>query len=208
MTRLALIAPLAAIALAGCHTKPTPTSPDIDPDLRRIASAYAKTVASLHARPGETWRHDWHGNIWPNVLGDTFGQKGLCYQWQEEVWLGIQPALRATGWQGVGIAANTGHWTEHHVVAVFDPARLSASDLLHRAPPRPAWVLDPWHTGRAEVYTLDEWLTNGAAEWYSVALEAMPTPPPSPLDASMPHAPMPSSHSTPPPNEPATPRKR
>lgn len=160
----------------GCSRGPTPTRTDIDPDLAKIAAVYAATVEGLHRRRGETWYHGWHGNILPNTLGETFGQKGLCYQWQEEVWRGVQPALKETGWRGVGIAANVGHWTEHHVVAVYDPVRIGREEILTRASPRPVWVLDPWHTGRAEVYTLEEWLVRGTAEWYSVVIEALETP--------------------------------
>jgi hypothetical protein len=100
-------------------------------------------------------------------------------------------------WQGVGLAANTDEYTEHHVVVVFDPRRLSQDELIPTLPPgldtsegvpqgeawgkkppnalaTPAWVLDPWHTGTPEIYTLDEWLIRGSAEWFSLTLEPLP----------------------------------
>jgi hypothetical protein len=159
------------LALAGCHELPRPVGVLPDPALRTIAAGYRATVRDLHDRPGETWHHDWTGNILPNTLGALgSGDRGLCYEWQAEVWKGIQPALAATGWRGVGIAANVGHWTEHHVVVVYDPRRTAREGLLR--PPTPiAWVLDPWHTGEADVYTLRDWLRTGTAEWYSVELE-------------------------------------
>ena len=197
--RLLLFVPL---FLLGCHSKPVPidalalSSP---PALRTITRHYIAIVDSINARPDETWHHNWHGNIFPNTLGGS--HKGLCYEWQAEVWNAIQPTLAKIKWQGVGLAANTNRWTEHHVVVVYDPTRISREELIPILPPgldtseglpqgeawgrrspnaliRPAWVLDPWHTGTPEVYTLDEWLIRGTADWFSVELEDLPVPAP------------------------------
>lgn len=175
MTRrgaLALV--LLVLALPGCHSGPTPVGFLPDPGLRVIAARYRAVVDGLHARPDETWHHNWTGNILPNTVGG--GHKGLCFEWQEEVWKGVQPALRQTGWRGVGLQANVGRWTEHHVVVVYDPARTGREKLLGDPTPI-AWVLDPWHTGRAEVYTLTDWRRTGTAQWYSLELEELPEVP-------------------------------
>jgi hypothetical protein len=196
MTRLALLIPF--LVLLGCSAKPTPIPPaDLtrEPALRTIARDYTRIVRDLHDRDHETWHHDWTGNIFPNTLGGR--HKGLCFEWQAEVWRGIEPTLDLVKWQGVGLAANADRWTEHHVVVVFDPARLSKDELIPPLPPgldlsegvpqgeawgkrppdalsRPAWVLDPWHTGTPEIYTLDEWLIRGTAEWFTLTLEPLP----------------------------------
>jgi len=205
-------ASLAALA-AGCAAKPEPydalRSPN--PALRRITADYTTLVERIHDRPGEIWHHNWTGNILPNTLGDRFGQKGLCHQWQEEVWLGIQPSLARERWAGVGIAANVGEYTEHHAVIIYNPEIIAREELLQRSnpqagprsgpphtpkpPPRfptPAWVLDPWHTGTPAVYSLDEWLVRGTAEWFSVELEILPPPPnPAPVVTPSPAQPAP-----------------
>jgi|GEM_PF-1429332 len=181
---------VAATVLAGCHTKPTAVDRGTvieRPGIGIIVLRYEKVVEDLHASPTETWHHDWTGNIVPNTLGGR--HKGLCFEWQERVWAGIADTVRRSGWRGVGLAANRNHWTEHHVVVVFDPTRTSAHDLL--ADPKAAgtldewtpktspstrgaaWVLDPWHTGMPMVYTMDEWLTHGTAEWFTVELEGL-----------------------------------
>jgi hypothetical protein len=203
MSRLAALLGVISCVLAfGCQSKPYPTDPfdrGTPAALRTIVRAYEQAVAEIHARPDETWHHNWHGNIWPNTVGGR--HRGLCYEWQEEVWKSVGPVVQRVGWEGVGLAANVDRWTEHHVIVVFDPSRIGRDELIPPLPPgvdpsdglpqgegwgrrppnamtRPAWVLDPWHTGEPLVYTLDEWLIRGTADWYSVALEELPAPVP------------------------------
>lgn len=179
-----------AASMAGCHTKPQPVERRVLlhwPGIGAIALRYEKVIEDLRNSASETWHHDWTGNIVPNMLGGR--HKGLCFEWQERVWAGIAETVRRVGWRGVGLAANRDHWTEHHVVVVYDPSRTSVHDLLVKPTaagdlddwtPKPgpttrgaAWVLDPWHTGTPMVYTMDEWLTHGTAEWFTVELEGM-----------------------------------
>ena len=176
--------------MAGCHTKPEPVERGAvvrRPGIGPIVLRYEMVVQDLRKSPTESWHHDWTGNIIPNAIGGR--HKGLCFEWQERVWAGIAETVRRAGWVGVGLAANRDHWTEHHVVVVFDPSRTSASDLLAKPTeagdlenwkPRPgasthgsAWILDPWHTGTPMVYTMQEWLTHGTAEWFAVELEGL-----------------------------------
>lgn len=202
MIRAVILLALPALAAGlGCQAKPRPIdpfAPAAPAGLAVIAGEYARVVARLHARPEERWHHNWHGNIWPNTVGGR--HRGLCYEWQEEVWTGVAPTIKRLRWDAVGLAANAGHWTEHHVVVVFDPTRIGRDELIPPLPPgidpsrglpqgegwgrrppdsmtRPAWVLDPWHTGKPHVYTLDEWLVRGTADWYSLDLEELPNPP-------------------------------
>lgn len=179
---------------AGCYTKPTPMDRSIvttEPTIASIVFRYERIISDLRNSDIEAWHHNWTGNIIPNTLGGR--HKGLCFEWQERVWAEITPTLKRVGWKGVGLAANRDHWTEHHVIVVYDPARVRASELLlpplaansdgwipkagakaaREDPKAPAWVLDPWHTGTPAVYSLPEWLTHGTAEWFDVSLEGL-----------------------------------
>lgn len=181
--------------MAGCHTKPTPVDRAVvtaEPAISSIVYRYERVVDDLSNSDTESWHHNWTGNIVPNTLGGR--HKGLCFEWQERVWAEIAPTVKRVGWKGVGLAANRDHWTEHHVIVVYDPARIHAGELLSPPlaagenddwapkpgpkaarldPKAPAWVLDPWHTGTPAVYTLKEWLTHGTAEWFEVTLEGL-----------------------------------
>jgi hypothetical protein len=60
--------------------------------------------------------------------------------------------------------------TEHHAVLIFPRGDIMTSSagattgpeagwlLLDEEEPRRAWVLDAWRYGRADIFTLDDWL--------------------------------------------------
>jgi hypothetical protein len=148
---------LAALHLFGC-IGPGPIHDDrpLPPALAEIRRAYEHAVASRRSSPDAAWRSGWTGNVAVHLSGRR--DLGLCHQWRDAVYRGIIDTARARGWSVRGLIVNWGTWLEHHAVVVYDPATIRDSHLLTSPPPRPAWVLDAWSRGRADIWTLDDWL--------------------------------------------------
>jgi hypothetical protein len=155
--RFAPIIILITCLLTGCLT---PVDVGTHRDLSHIQREFDRVVADIHEREDEQWYSDWYGNFLVNGGGDE--ARGLCWHWQEAVYMGMKPVIDAMGWQTVGMVLNGGQRLEHHAVLVFDPKRIKASEILTRKPPRPVWVLDAWRHGKSEIYHLDSWLKYGA----------------------------------------------
>lgn len=124
--------------------------------LAEIHQAFERGVAQIKANPNDRWRSGWMGNIWVNLSDD--GSQGLCYQWQQVVYRTVLPTVKKMGWHATGIMINFGTINEHHAVLVFDPGKVRQDQLLSAPAGKPAYVLDAWRRGRADIYRLDDWL--------------------------------------------------
>lgn len=141
--------------LSACHL-PTPLRDLPDPRLASVHAAYARGVESMRASTNEDWYNGWAGNIWCNTWGGN--RRGLCYEWQARTYEAVREAAPAQCLDAVGIMRDRDRSSEHHAVLLFAHATTSGPQLLDAPPPRPAWVLDPWRYGHADIFTLDEWL--------------------------------------------------
>ena len=150
------IAALAAVLLSGCAAAPLLSSAIADQKLAEIQAAFEKTVRQAHTNPDVAWLNGWSGNAWVNMAGGS--NYGLCYQWRDLVYAGVLPTVRETGWEAKGIVINQGTVNEHHAVVVFDPRRLALEKVLSAGMRQPAYVLDAWRRGQADIYPLYTWL--------------------------------------------------
>jgi len=148
---LTVLIGLSACSLSNTHIKNTQIN-----DLQPILQAYQETVRLANADEDYSWNHGRLGNILVNL--DTESRRGLCFHWQKKVYIGIQPALVTSGWQATGIAINEGNFFEHHAVLVYDPAKTHLDNILETSNKSIIYVLDPWSSGEARVYSLDSWL--------------------------------------------------
>lgn len=126
------------------------------PELVEIHQAFAQTVQAARQDPQVSWRSGWAGNIVVNLSPDD--DRGLCYQWQRLVYLGVLPTVQRVGWHANGIVVNKGTRHEHHAVVVFDPAVSDQNHLLDDPEANPAWVLDAWRRGEADIFTVRQWI--------------------------------------------------
>ncbi len=147
---------LAAVLLSGCATAPLQPTALTDSKLMQIQAAFEHTVSQAHAHPDATWVSGWSGNAWVNLAGAP--RYGLCYQWRDLVYAGVLPTVRRVGWAAKGIVISQGTVNEHHAVVVFDPQRLPVEQVLSASQQQPAYVLDAWRRGRADIYPLHTWL--------------------------------------------------
>lgn len=155
MTRALLAA--AACLMLGCAARPRPIDPARAPDasIIPIAATFASAVDDIHADPRTRWHDGWGGNMIVN-LGDP-DTRGLCHQWRDAVYTRVLFVVRAQGWRARGIAVNRFQWGEHHAVLVHH-RNLDPTSLLPNPPITGAYVLDAWQHGRADIYTLKDWL--------------------------------------------------
>jgi hypothetical protein len=142
---------LSACSLTSTHIKSNPIS-----DLQPIIQAYTETVRRAHDDDKYTWDNGRFGNILVNLDADS--RRGLCFHWQKWVYIGIQPALANSDWKATGIAINEGSFFEHHAVLVYHPAKTSLDNILKNHDKLFSYVLDPWSSGEARVYSLNDWL--------------------------------------------------
>ena len=102
------------------------------------------------------WQSGWLGNMWIHYSSEQ--QRGLCYEWKYLVHEGVADTVKAVGWQIRGIARNENKPREHHAVVIFDPKQVDSADLLTASADQPAYVLDAWRQGKADIYHLADWL--------------------------------------------------
>lgn len=147
---------LMASILNACSLHNTYLTSVPDKELEPILAAYRQAVRNAHEDTQYTWNNGRIGNIFVNM--DTENQRGLCFHWQKLVYIGIQDALVATGWRASGIAINEGSFFEHHAVLIYDPRQVKFYNLLKNKNKYSTYVLDPWSSGEARVYHLNDWL--------------------------------------------------
>lgn len=145
------------VALAGCASAP-PLRPSQygHPELVEIHRAFERTLRAARQDPAIQWRSGWTGNMVVNIAGGD--NHGLCYEWQRLVYEGVLPTVKRVGWHANGIVINKGTSHEHHAVVVFDPAVSDQHHLLDAPGDNPAWVLDAWRRGKADIFTVQEWV--------------------------------------------------
>lgn len=157
--------------LHGCSINPVPHERLPQGEMARIAQTYRLTVQAAHADRETHWHNGPIGNMVVNFWGEP--NAGLCFQWQKLVYQGVHRQARELGWQALGIRINKGTDHEHHAVVVFDPDRIREQQLLSAAGPVDAYVLDPWRSGEADIYTLADWLTLPARVEVPAELKAL-----------------------------------
>lgn len=144
-------------SISGCAQPAGLASEDItNPAMVEINRQFIEAVDRINSDPDKAWHSGWVGNVFVNVLGGE--RRGLCYQWQERVYLEVNPTVERVGWKAVGLSVNNNVRHEHHAVLVFDPTLVSRERLLQQPMPRQGFVLDAWRRGKPDVYTLDTWL--------------------------------------------------
>lgn len=126
------------------------------PELVEIHRAFQQAVEDAHQDPNSHWRSGWTGNIIVNTLPDS--ERGLCYQWQELVYAGVLDTVKRVGWHANGIVINKATRHEHHAVIVFDPKVTDQDHILDSPQSNPAWVLDAWRRGKADIFTVQQWV--------------------------------------------------
>lgn len=145
-----------SLLTSGCVTTPLPPTAMTDPGLMQIQAAFEHTVRQARSDPQVAWFSGWSGNAWVNLAGGS--HHGLCYQWRDLVYAGVLPTVRRVGWTAKGIVISQGTVNEHHAVVVFDPRRLPLEAVLSAPAQQPAYVLDAWRRGQADIYPLQTWL--------------------------------------------------
>jgi len=190
----AVAALLPAAALCGCSPAPLRLSETDPPQLHAVEFAFQHAVDDAHHHPELHWHSGWFGNALVNLGGTR--TLGLCHHWQEWIYQQVAPAVRDVGWEVCGIAVNVGDSGEHHAVFVYNPQRLGPANLLLAPRTAPAYVLDAWRRGRADIYRLDDWLALPLRITVPPQLEDLPgdgplpfAPPGSPPAAATPAAP-------------------
>lgn len=155
MRALILLVPL--LSLLGCASVPPMTpSQHGRPQLVEIHRAFERTLEAARHDPEVRWRSGWTGNVIVNTLPGN--DRGLCYEWQRLVYGGVLPTVKRVGWHANGIVINKGTRHEHHAVVVFDPAVSNQDRILSDPAANPAWVLDAWRRGQADVFTVEQWI--------------------------------------------------
>lgn len=145
------------LAAPGCVRVPPPLDVSADPRLPRVVEAFEATITEMKTQSPHTWYSGWSGNFWVQTLGGN--NRGLCYQWQTEVYLRVTPRIRDLHLDTIGIALDKGKPTEHHAVLVYDPARIPDPYVIPAmTPPRPGWILDGWSRGKPDIYLVEDWI--------------------------------------------------
>ena len=142
--------------LSGCSLTPSHVKNISNNKLLEISHAYSATINRAHNDKNILWQHGRLGNITVNLEGEP--NVGLCYHWQEIVYVGIQKSIKSTGWRATGIAINEGSFQEHHAILVYDPLQIPFNQVLSEENSSNSYVLDPWKSGEPRIYTLKSWL--------------------------------------------------
>ena len=153
---LAFLALAPLMAACSLHRVDIKSPPSRDAALQTVLTAYQETVRQAQADREYSWNNGRIGNMLVNLDADN--NRGLCFHWQKLVYLGIQKALRESGWKATGIAINEGSIFEHHAVLVYHPDRRRLDTILKNSDKSSLYVLDPWSSGEARTYLLDDWL--------------------------------------------------
>lgn len=148
---------LSLFLLGACASAPPKTPAKYGhPELVEIHRAFERTLQEAKQDPTIHWRSGWTGNMVVNIAGGD--NRGLCYEWQRLIYLGVLPTVQRVGWHANGIVINKGTSHEHHAVVVFDPAISDQDHLLDDPDANPAWVLDAWRRGQADIFTVKDWV--------------------------------------------------
>lgn len=157
MRRLRISFIFFVVLIHGCASAP-PMKPSQygHPELVQIHRAFERTLHEARQDPNVRWRSGWAGNMLVNISPSD--DRGLCYHWQRLVYGGVLSTVQQVGWHANGIVVNKGTSHEHHAVIVFDPAVSDQDRILDHPDANPAWVLDAWRRGKADVFTVRQWV--------------------------------------------------
>lgn len=145
-----------ALFLSGCSARTISIHQDSPSALQQIHQTYVQTVLSAQQDTQLHWHHGHAGNI--TVNNEGFPNVGLCHHWQQLVYQQVKPVVDRVGWHAVGIAINEGSYFEHHAVLIYDPRQIKLNQILRQPYSSKIYVLDPWRTGVAQIYSLGDWL--------------------------------------------------
>ena len=162
---------LMLICLGGC-VSPVKVDAKASPELAKIRDKFQHIVQTAHADENVEWVHGWSGNSAIAETGQDGTIMGYCYEWQELVYDKIKQTVKELEWDLVKININRDVFSEHHAVVVYDPKVISQKELLTRF--EPAWVLDAWQEGKADIFSLEEWLSIPVIVFEAAALEVAP----------------------------------
>ncbi len=150
---------LLALALGACGPQRVERAAITDPALVRIVDAWSDAVDAAHRDPDTEWHAGWGGNF-AVALGGEKRNAGRCTEWQELAYRAVRDVAPAVGWRVMMARINGQGPFEHDAVVVFDPEVLTVEHLFFVEPGDPAYILDGWVRGKADVYTLHEWSQN------------------------------------------------
>lgn len=150
---------LTALTLSACGPKRIDRAEITDPALLRIADAWTAAVDAAHDDPDTEWHAGWGGNF-AVALGGEKRNAGKCTEWQELAYRAVRDVAPQVGWKAMMARINGQGPFEHDAVVVFDPSVLTVDHLFYIKPDDPAFVLDGWLRGKADVYPLYEWTQN------------------------------------------------
>jgi hypothetical protein len=142
--------------ITACTTTPVQQDGLHDSSLQQILAVYRQAVSEVDLDSQHVWHSGWVGNIWVNLGDDS--NMGLCYHWQQLTYDAIATTVQSVQWDATGIAINYDTLNEHNAVLVYDPQKIARDELLSNPALEGAYVLDPWPTGKADVYILSDWL--------------------------------------------------
>lgn len=103
-----------------------------------------------------TWHSGWTGNFAAITLPGKHA--GVCTDWQELAYLSVCRATAALQWDVRLVRINGASPLEHNAVVVFDPDRIDAAHITQAGPDDPAYILDGWPRGKADVYRVSDWI--------------------------------------------------
>lgn len=164
--------------LAGCVTDPVDVASTGEPALLEIHAAFDRAIARAADDPSLHWHSGHVGNAWVNFWGAN--NRGLCYHWQERIYVEVRPTVERVGWKVCGVSVNRYTDNEHHAVLVWDPDRVARAEIAAALPgadaEAPTYVLDAWRYGGADVWTLHDWLAIPSRVRTPPELEDVPPP--------------------------------
>ena len=172
--RLGLWVGFFLLGIGGCAPPLIPPGPGDPSELRAVRDEYARLVREAKHDPVVKWRSGWTGNIFVNQFGGE--NRGLCYQWQEYIYLGLLPTVQRVGWRATGLTVNEGGGWEHHCVIIWDPKRISEDQILGTPSPHPVYALDAWHDGQPDIHWMDDWLSSQLPHRSPPRLQGLPVP--------------------------------
>ncbi|MBU1710897.1 MAG: hypothetical protein KKE17_12915 [Proteobacteria bacterium] len=159
--------------ITGCTSLTLEVTENQNQDLLLIRKAFEQ---NLHDTPenesGSTWHSGWLGNILINMAPDG-KHRGLCHHWQKRIYQGVLPAARESGWGITGIVINQGTIFEHHAVLVYQPETINRRDILSYKYRDNVFILDAWRRGKADIFTLRDWLKLHLVYRVEAALEGL-----------------------------------
>jgi len=170
------------LVLAGCSSGPSPIKPT-EPRLNPVVAAYELAIREAHDDVEFVWQSGWLGNL--RVKLDVTGRhRGLCWEWALLTFSHVQEGAVKNGFSIGTISKHVGSFAEHHAIMVFDQSIISpdqamivnATGVPDALREGPVWVLDPWKSGRADIFDLHGWLQGACSSGVRVSVLRIASP--------------------------------